>query len=318
MTKTPASKNIVPYLTALLWAPWKFQVTFMSGIVKISHDKLMRALRSKVDWKLLLLSALNKFNLNTGYLILDETEINKNYCRYLKCGSWLFSHKNSNYFFGLYIVLVCWTNGKIKIPIAWKVYQKHSGKTKIDLSIELINYCMYRLLIRPKAWLFDSFYTAEKVLKVLHQRNEKYYSQLSSSRLFNGVQLKNFKGIKPYWVKTGTIKGGLVVQVTKRGNKFYITNDIGVSRKIQLATYKIRWEIEEIFRFVKSSLGFEKCQSTSLATQHNHIGSCLFLYTILQDIAAKKQITEYAIKKRVVSDRRFVTQAVISSYFVSA
>ena len=114
------------------------------------------------------------------------------------------------------------------------------------------------------------------------------------------------------------IKGGIKVQVIKNRRKYYVTNAIGVMRKEQLATYKLRWKIEEIFRFVKKELGFEKCQSSSLQGQNTHFGTCFSLYAQLQDIAEKNQMTDYCIKEKVIQDKQFVQQLNLSAFYNSA
>ena len=90
-----------------------------------------------------------------------------------------------------------------------------------------------------------------------------------------------------------------------------MTNKIGMSREEQLATYKIRWKIEEVFRFVKQEFGFEKCQSHSLDGQNTHFGTCFYLYATLQDIAEKNQMTDYRIKLNATLDKELVNQIVL-------
>ena len=104
------------------------------------------------------------------------------------------------------------------------------------------------------------------------------------------------------------IKGSITVQVVRNRRKYYVTNAIGITRKEQLATYKMRWKIEEVFRFVKQELGFERCHSQSLQGQNNHFGTCFYVYGKLQDIAAKTQMTDYSIKLKATQDRNFVDQ----------
>lgn len=99
--------------------------------------------------------------------------------------------------------------------------------------------------------------------------------------------------------------------VVKNRRKYYVTNKLGITREEQLQTYKIRWNIEEIFRFVKQELGFERCQVTSLVGQNTHFGTCFYLYAILQDIAEKNQMTDYSIKLKATLDRNFVQQLVL-------
>lgn len=311
-------KFILTYANALLSAPWKFTLVYLSLITGISHDVFTRGLQKRYPWKELLKNLASKEQLDNGYLIFDETDIDKSFAGIIQGLSWLFSHRKNKYIFGYHLVVIAWTNNTVTIPLAWKLYQKDSGKTKIDLALELIQYCLSNLNIHPKAWLFDSFYSAEDILKFLNQRNQKFYSQLPKNRLLDFEHLKDINNGRPYWTKIGLIKGKIKVQVIRNRRKYYLTNDLGVTRKEQLDTYKIRWKIEKIFRFVKQSLGFERCQSQSLTAQHNHFGVCFWLYGILQDNTEKTQLTDYRQKLQATFDPIFVEKLNLSSYLVGA
>lgn len=309
---------IVAYATALLSAPWRFTLVYLSLFSGTSHDFLTRGLKKKYAWKQILQTLLNNHLVSQGYLIIDETEVDKSFAQKIPCLGWLWSHRQTKYIFGLQLVVVCWTNTKVTIPIAWKIYKKDSGKTKIILAQELIRYCLFTLRIHPKAWLFDSFYASEKLLKYLINHNQLFYSQLPKNRKFNNYFLSEIHNGRPYWQGTGVIRGGIRVQVVRNRRKYYVTNTIGITRREQLQTYKIRWHIEEVFRFVKSELGFERCQSHSLVGQNNHVGTCFYLYAILQDIAEKNQMTDYCIKLKATQDKKFAQQLVLPVFLGTA
>ncbi len=184
--------------------------------------------------------------------------------------------------------------------------------------MELISYCLFSLRIQPKAFLFDSFYASEEILKYLINHDQYCYSQLPKNRKFNQIFLRDAHKGRPYWQGTGVIRGGIMVQVVKNRRKYYVTNRIGIDRKEQLQTYKIRWNIEEVFRFVKQELGFERCQSQSLVGQNTHFGTCFYVYAILQDIAAKTQMTDYRIKLKATRDENFVKQLALPTYLNTA
>jgi putative transposase len=311
-------KFILTYISALLSAPWRFTHVYLSLITGVSHDVFTRGLKKRYQWKELLKLLIDPQHLNSGYLLFDETDIDKSFAGKIQGLSWLFSHRKNKYIFGYHLVVIAWTNNIITIPLAWKIYRKDSGKTKIDLALELIQYCMLSLNIQPKAWLFDSFYSAENILDFLNKNKQKFYSQLPKNRLLDFKHLKEINSGRPYWTKVGLIKGKIKVQVVKNRRKYYVTNDIGIPRQEQLATYKIRWKIEEIFRFVKQSLGFERCQSQSLTAQHNHFGTCFLIYGILQDTTGKTQLTDYQLKLKATFEHDFVENLNLSSYFNSA
>lgn len=311
-------KIIISYSEALLSASLKFSLTHLSHFTHTSHDALTRALKPKFPWKSILAHFLNRYPLNLGYLIVDETDVDKSFAKAIPGASWIFSHRKNKHIFGYHLVVVAWTNNIITIPITWRLWQKNSGKSKQDLALEMIKFCFFILRIRPHAWLFDSFYASESILKFLHKHSLNYFSQIPKNRLFDKVQLKKWHKNQPYWQGVGYIKGKLLVQIVKNRKKYFITNVIGIPRKVLLDTYSIRWNIEEIFRLVKSQLGFEKCQCRSIQVQMNHFGVCFVLGVILQAIAQKTGLSEYAIKERATFDHSFAFSLNLSTYLDGA
>ena len=75
--------------------------------------------------------------------------------------------------FEYHITLLLWSNGYIAIPLALRVYQKSDTKkdqvTAVDLAMELLKYAKNTLQLRPEYVLMDGFYTADKMLKLLHE-----------------------------------------------------------------------------------------------------------------------------------------------------
>lgn len=318
MKNTHLPRFILSYCQTLLQAPWRFTLVYLSMLVGSSHDIFTKGLQKQYHFKKLLKTLLNDKLLANGYLIVDETDVDKTFAKIIPCLSWIFSHRKNKHIFGLHIVVVSWTDGNLTVPLGWKIYRKNSGKTKLDLAEELISYCLFTLRIKPRAVLFDAFYASEKILKFLNHHQQSFFSQLPKNRLFNQSPLSHHEKGRPHWTKTGYIKGKLSVQIVRNRKKYYITNVIGISRKEQLDTYRLRWKIEEVFRFVKSQLGFEKCQSTSLVGQNNHMGACFFTYAVLQDIAEKTRMTVYAIKLKATIDVNFVKQLNLAVYFDGA
>ncbi len=309
---------ILTYCQALLSAPWRFNLVYLSSFAGTSHDCLTRGLTKRYHWKDLLCILLNNRLLGDGYIIIDETDIDKSFAEHIEGLGWIYSHRKNKYIFGYHLVVACWTNGTTTIPLAWKVYRKGCGKTKTDLALELIQYCLFTLRITPKAFLFDAFYASEEILHYLASHDQLFYSQLAKSRLLDHHQLKQHEKGRPYWLKVGKVKGNIIVQVVKNRRKYFVTNAIGITRQEQLGTYKLRWRIEEIFRFTKQELGLEQCQATSLTAQNNHFGSCFLLYGILQDIAEQTQLTDYRVKLKATQDRCFAESIDMSSYFSTA
>ena len=311
-------KFIEVYLNALLSAPWRFNLVYLSLVSRRSHDYLTRNLRKKYHFKDLLKLLLGRVNLNDGYVVIDETDVDKSFATKMKGAGWIFSNRKKKYVFGYHVVVAVWTNEEITIPLGWKIYKKGGEKTKLDLAQELMNYTLKNLDIKPKAFLFDSFYASEKILKYLIDHNQTFVSQVHKNRKLSGFEVRQIEKGRPYWTKVGELTGNIKIQAIKNRRKYFITNKIGITREEQLETYKTRWSIEEVFRFTKKELGFEKCQATSLHAQNTHFGVCFLIYGLLQDIAEKTQMTEYQIKLEATLDVNYAERLNIMGYFNTA
>jgi len=311
-------KFIEVYLRALLSAPWRFTLVYLSLFSKTSHDYLNRGLGQKYSFKNLLKILLNGKELNKGYVVIDETDVDKTFARRMKGAGWIYSNRKKKHIFGYHVVTAVWTNGRSTVPLGWKIYEKGGGKTKLDLALGLIKYCLFSLNIKPKYFLFDSFYASEEVLKYLINHKQSFVSQVHKNRKLDTLEVRHIEKGRPYWKKTGTLTGGIRVQAVKNRKKYFITNKIGITREKQLSIYKARWTIEEVFRFAKKELGFEKCQSVSLQMQNTHFGVCFLLFRILQDIAERTQMTVYQIKQKATLDVNFAERLNIMDYFTPA
>jgi hypothetical protein len=75
---------------------------------------------------------------------------------------WSSTHKKV--VFGVSVVLLAWTDGHIRIPVAFRVWQK-GGPSKFVLALELLSYARNRLKCKPQFVLFDSWYLSKRVLK---------------------------------------------------------------------------------------------------------------------------------------------------------
>lgn len=105
----------------------------LSKITNCSHDSLARILNQpKRNWQTLLLRfQLRIFGkLQNGWLIIDDTVVDKRFAKIIENLSWVFDSKLKKSILGLSIVLIAWANGKITIPLAIKVYQKSNKKNQ--------------------------------------------------------------------------------------------------------------------------------------------------------------------------------------------
>ncbi len=312
-------KNAVSYVKGLMCVFENASCVALSKVSEKSHDSLTRVLKGqKFCWQTLLANfALRTFaKLQEGYLIIDDTIISKRFAKQIENLAWVFDSKIGRSILGLNFVLIAWSNGKLTIPLAIRVYQKKSGKTKIDLAIELIQYAKL-LGIKPKFVTFDSWYTASKLLRTIDDFGWTFVTQLKRNRKLNGVPVCNLRR-NPYWEKPGKLIGGLNVFVVRHGKKYFATNDLSLSKKELLAFYKGRWEIETIFRVLHDKLGLDECQARKLHYQTAHFHLCLMAYMVLEKEKFIQNTTIYQIKRNCSFDFQYADNILYKLNFQGA
>ncbi|MDP2951482.1 MAG: transposase [bacterium] len=291
-------KNAIPYIKGLMCVFENANCSSLARVANCSHDSLTRILKEqKLVWQILLTSfALRIFGkLQDGYLIIDDTVISKIFAKKIENLSWVYCSKIGKVVQGLDIVMLAWSNGKLTLPLAIKVYQKNSGKTKIDLALELLD-CAKTLDLKPKYVTFDCWYAADKILKKIEQFNWIFITQIKKNRKINNSPVKRlFKN--PYWIFQGKLSGGLEVKVVRNGKNYFIANDLSLEKKEILNLYKGRWLVETVFRMLHSKLGIDQCQLISLQAQTAHFYFCLFAFLALEKQRMIDEKTIYQLKQ---------------------
>src|ERR671938_990821 len=249
------------YLMALLYFT---NITTCSAIAdafdSASHDQLTRMLQGTWSGHTLLNLALRLlFTVVGGYLILDDTVIEKPYARLLGEAAWVWSSKQRKVVFGVSVVLLIWTDGQHRVPLAFRVWHK-GGLSKYDLALELLSYARNRLKCKPQFVLFDSWYPSKKLLKRIRDYGWYFVCQLKKNRRFEGRPLGCYLQ-QPYWQATGSLAGDIKVFVVRYRRKYYATNRLSLTAKEVRALYRKRQEVEEVIRVLKSYLSLEACQA---------------------------------------------------------
>jgi len=85
-----------------------------------------------------------------------------------------------------------WTDGPIRIPLAFRVWQK-GGAATYDLAWALRRYARNRLRCTPAFGLFDSWYPSKKLLKRIRDYGWYFVCQLQQNRRFESRALRYYK-----------------------------------------------------------------------------------------------------------------------------
>jgi hypothetical protein len=173
------------YLMALLYFT---RLTTCSAIAdafdSASHDQLTRMLQGTWSGHTLLDLALRVlFAVAGGYLIVDDTVVAKPAARLLGEAAWVWSNKDRKVLFGVSVVLLVWTDGQHRVPLAFRVWHK-GGVSKYDLALELLSYARNRLKCKPQFVLFDSWYPSKKLLKRIRDYGWYFVCRLKKNRSF--------------------------------------------------------------------------------------------------------------------------------------
>jgi hypothetical protein len=265
------------------------------GSESVSHDWFQRTLKDSEVCSLYA-GLVNKLGLEGGYVLLDDTILEKHTLG-LEGVCKLLDTKTGGFILGLSVVLLCWSDGRRTVPLAFLPYER--GRSKHDLAVELLE--------RAKSWgltpryaLFDAWYASQKVLKAVTRLGWHFVTRLRRNRYLDGRKLRT-RHRHPNWHAVGKLKGGVEVKVFRRGSKFYAASDAALEWKAAKRLYKIRSGIEEVFRALKQECGWRGVQQRNVRTYTNHLTFGLLAYLYLQRLGSQSRSGVYVLRRRLFS-----------------
>ena len=258
--------QIFTYLRGLLQGS-NITATFLAMQFGYSHDRITRFLASGFPWKKLLFRLIILWFglLKDGYLIIDDTVLAKPYGKKFAKACYAYSSCLDKVVYGYHIVLLAWTNGFITLPLFFRFYRK-GGKSKVALASELLKEAKFFWKIKPMAVLFDSWYAAAKLIDKIKSYQWFFYSRIKKNRVINAAAVEDDLVVNGDSL-IGPLTGSCPGLILRYGDKFFASNNLLASNERIVKTYRLRWKIEEIFRFLKSELHLEECQARSVTAQ---------------------------------------------------
>lgn len=217
----------------------------------------------------------------TGYLIFDDSVLDKPYARAMPLVKVQYSGKHHRPVKGIDVVTLLWTEGEKIVPVDYRIYDPtRDGKTKNDHAQDILTFAEKRGF-RPRYVLLDSWYASLENLKAIANKQWKWIAALKSNRLVSQVQGTYLSvadldctstQVHKVWLKA---YGWVLVSkmVLENGDITYIaTNDLSLLEAETLTSHmNHRWKIEEFHRGIKQCCGIERCYSTRERSQRNHI-----------------------------------------------
>ncbi|MFL6282058.1 MAG: transposase [Pyrinomonadaceae bacterium] len=243
------------YLVALIYRNTRTSCLSLSAVcARVSHDRLQRLLYERFAWSRRLWDFFAaRLVRGGGYLIIDDTCWAR-WAKHSEAVSWVWSSTRGRTVRGMQVVLLVWTDGRRRVPLGLRLWQK-GGRSKVELAAELLREA-HRRGVRPEYVLFDSWYAASTLLHLLAGLGWKYVARLKSNRLFEG------RPVRERWPhRFGRAAGrlrkiGHEVCVVKDGRRYFVSNDTGLSSAELKRHYRVRQQIEEVFRLLKQEFGW--------------------------------------------------------------
>ena len=159
-------RPVLRALEALAQSPINTSALAMAEGQGFAHDTLYRALGQPLAFffELSLKLCRDLGGLDRGYLILDDVFIQRyrsgrlglRKMRDTATGGWAY---------GLSLVVLAWTDGKRRIPLAF--LPSFGEESKLDLALALLEWAK-EAGFRPEGVLFDAWYAARQFVEWLH------------------------------------------------------------------------------------------------------------------------------------------------------
>jgi hypothetical protein len=292
---TPAMQA---YLTALIYRNTRTSCLSLSAVcAHISHDRLQRMLYSRFAWSRRLWEYFAAGMVREGgYLIIDDTAWARWAVR-SEAVSWVWSSTHGRVLRGHQVVLLIWTDGRVRVPLGVRLWKK-GGYSKVELAAQLLREAERRGL-RPEYVLFDSWYAAASLLHLLENLGWKYVARLKSNRSFEG------QAVRLMWPhRFGRAVGQLrkikhEVVVVKDGRRYFVSNQTELSSTQLKRHYRLRQQIEEVFRLLKQEFGWGGASAQKARAQVAHLHLGLYALCLIQQVAMRNGQTIYAFKRHL-------------------
>src|ERR687887_1670966 len=264
---TPA---LEAYLVGLIYRNTRTSCRSLADLTgHVSHDALNRLLRSDLPWSRRLWEEFAAAMVSEGgYLLLDDTAWRRWAAR-AEAVSWVWSSSAAHIVRGMQVVLLVWTDGRVKVPVGMRLWRK-GGRSKVALAEEMLREARARG-IAPNCVLFDSWYASATLLNLLDSFGWKYVARLKSNRLLDGVAVRE-RWRHRFGRGCGRLrKVAHEVLVVKDGRRYFVTNDAQLTSREVKAAYRLRQQIEETFRLLKQEFGWGGASARKAAAQGAHL-----------------------------------------------
>ncbi len=260
-------------------------------------------------------------NVKEGYLVCDDTLLDKRYSRCNELARPQYSGDYKSIINGIGMVNLLWTNTSQTIPVDYRIYQKERDrKTKNDLFQEMLKKSKQRGF-SPRYILMDAWYSSIANLKSIRSQGLNFICNLKANRIVSRDKVQMAvsdleladKQVSKVWLKAfGQVL--ICKVVATNGDITYLaTNDLSLTDYDKfIHHFQYRWHIEEFHRGLKQTTGIEQCYSIKASSQKTHIFAALVAFVKLEIRKIKERISWYE-QKAVISRKPVLNYIYCSS-----
>jgi len=301
-------------------------VELSKSATDIAHDSVSRWLnKSNFRPSDLWSDVKDVVKIDTGYLIADDSVLDKKYSRCNELAKKQYSGNTHGLVNGICLVNLLWTGsfGEEYIPVDYRVYKKEfDDKTKNDHLQDLLKRAKDRGF-SPIYVLFDSWYASVSNMKLITRDlkwnficNLKYNRQVSVVKN-EYVSIADFdltdKQVKKVWLKEYGFVLVCKIADTNGGVTYLATNSLELTDYDEFINHhNKRWQVEEFHRGIKQTTGIEKCYSTKSSSQKTHIFASFVAFIRLEKNKLKTKMSWYE-QKAIISRNATISYLKVSA-----
>ncbi len=131
---TPA---MIGYLTGLIYRNTRTSCCCLASLSEMAHDRFYRLLYADFPFSRRLWERFASGLIGAGGDLIVDDRAWQRFTRRAEAVSFVWDSSVGKVVFGMNVVLLVWTDGKRKVPLSMRVWEK-GGRSKIELACEML------------------------------------------------------------------------------------------------------------------------------------------------------------------------------------
>jgi hypothetical protein len=287
----------------------EFKVSDLSG--KLYRSLLTAAEQLPEGGVILIPGLVELAKMKPGRLIVDDTSSPK-YAKLKGLSRKLYIPSTGGYCDGYRVLLFLWESEGNRFPIAFALWHKE-GAPLLELTMEGFSLLRNQAELKPSLVLGDGAFGTENLVKRLNDYGWPCIFRLKNNRKFSGEKIKRLIP-RGYGQTVTKLDNGVKIKVIRRKNHFLQCNRVTWEQSKIRSEYTKRWNIEEVFRILKSCLSLCGCQQHSVRKQALYVLLCCVTLAFMEQ---HLNISPYAARNAAISGKLDPQNLILPSLFAA-